>query len=279
MLTKEEAASMLSLLQDGYQARKAMNKLYAKQDKMPKMIIEIYLNYVVKPKFDIIYEDYKRKYIYNESKVEENTTLEERKGLGAVYDFIQGFDVDHDYFNLFVTSLGIHSKLYSYCVPGFGGKLRDSEVVMFDTCVDIPPAAEARRLFNLLIPLADYPFSSIENGDIFSYIDQCIILTTDLIRLQPFSDGNKRTFRALLNLLLKKIDIPPIYIEERERIEYKNALMEALEKRDYTWIIQFYYYKICDEIMALNPEESILSGDGKAKEKIYSTKNSTLEFK
>lgn len=276
MLTKEEAASLLTLLQDGYQARKSTSKLHRRDDITPKTIIEIYLNYVVKPKFDIVYEDYKNKYIYNESSVENNTTLEERKGLGVVYDFLQGFDVEHDYFNIFTTSLTIHGKLYSFCAPGFGGRLRETEVVMHDSRIEIPTANEARRLFNLLIPLANYPFSVIENGDVFNYINQCIILTTDLIRLQPFQDGNKRTFRALLNLLLKKIELPPIYIGIEERGEYKNALMEALEKRDYNWIIQFYYYKICDEIMALNPEESILSGDGKAKEKVYNTKKHVL---
>lgn len=276
MLTAEEAASLLSLLQQGYQVRKASHQLYGKDDKTPQAIIEIYLNYVLKPKFDIIYEDYKSEYIYNESKVESTETLEERKGLGAVYDYIQGFDVDHDYFNVFATSLLIHNKLYSYCAPGFGGQLRESEVILYDSNVEIPPASEARKAFNQLIPLADYPFSFLENGDVFHYINQCIILTTDLIRLQPFADGNKRTFRSLLNLLLKKIEIPPIYIEEKERKEYKKALMIALEKKDYTSIIQFYYYKICDAIMKLNPEESILSSGGKALEKVYYTKNSYL---
>lgn len=276
MLTEEEAISFLELLQDGYRKRKENDCLYSKNDNVPQTIIDIYLNYVLKPEFDIVYEDYKKKYIYNESLVESNATLEERKGLGVVYDYLQAFDVDHDSFNLFITSLGIHSRLYSFCAPGFGGHLRDSDAFLFDSRVEVPPAEEARKLFNQLIPLADYPFSVLENGDVFNYINQCIIITTDLIRLQPFADGNKRTFRALLNLLLKKISIPPVYIAVEEREEYKAALMDALEKKDYRWIIRFYYYKICDAIMELNPEKSILSGDGTAKRKVYSAKNSTL---
>ncbi len=275
MLTIEEAIQMLSQIQKEYQNRKESRTLYTKEDKIPQTIIEIYLNYVVKPEFDIIYEEYKNKYIYNESKVEENTSPEERKGLGVVYDFLQGFNFDRDYFNVFVTSLSIHSKLYSHCAPGFGGRLRDTDAMLFDSCVEVPPAEEAKRLFNQLISLTDYPFSSLENGNIFNYINECIILTTDLIRLQPFADGNKRTFRALLNLLLKKIEIPPIYIGVEEIGEYKKALLKALEQEDYEEIIRFYYYKICDAIMALNPEKSVLSPEGKAVQKIYSTKNST----
>lgn len=276
MLTRKEIIFLLKTLQDNYIKRKEVGTLYEKWDRMPYELIEIYLNYVTKPQFDIVYDDYANKYIYNESRVENNVTEEERKGLGAVYDYLQAFDINHDYFNVFVTSLTIHNKLYSYCAPGFGGKLRESEVVMFDTHVDIPSASEVRYLFNRLIPLANYPFSYLENGDVFNYINQCIILITDLIRMQPFQDGNKRTFRALLNLLLKKIEIPPIYITVEERIEYKYALIEALEKREYHRIIQFYYYKICDEIMALNPEKSVLSEDGRAYMKIYNTKNGTL---
>ncbi len=72
--------------------------------------------------------------------------------------------------------------------------------------------------------------------------------------MQPFIDGNKRTFRALLNLLLKKIKIPPINIEIEETSIYKDALLEAIIRNDYSRIINFYYYKICDAIITLDIE-------------------------
>jgi len=74
----------------------------------------------------------------------------------------------------------------------------------------------------------------------------------DLIKLQPFLDGNKRTFRALLNLLLKKVGIPPIYIKQEEREVYKRELLKAIIEADYSGIIRFYYFKIADAIVSLD---------------------------
>lgn len=84
----------------------------------------------------------------------------------------------------------------------------------------------------------------------------------DLIKVQPFADGNKRTFRALLNLLLKRINIPPIYIELDEALSYKNALFKAIKENDYSDIINFYYYKICEAIViTLDIDKSIIKID------------------
>ena len=56
----------------------------------------------------------------------------------------------------------------------------------------------------------------------------------------------------LLNLLLKKIGLPPIYIEPEEVKEYKRVLFVAIVENDYDPIIKFYYYKICDSIIELD---------------------------
>ena len=60
----------------------------------------------------------------NEARVEKNTTKEEQEGLGKIYDYIQNFNFNKDYFNVFTTSLILHQKLYSCCPnPEFGGTL------------------------------------------------------------------------------------------------------------------------------------------------------------
>ena len=46
-------------------------------------------------------------------------------------------------------------------------------------------------------------------------------------RIHPFLDGNGRTGRLLLNLLLVRLGYPPSIIYKRERTEYLNALRRA----------------------------------------------------
>lgn len=88
--------------------------------------------------------------------------------------------------------------------------------------------------------------------DILNYIEYCVKLTTDLIKYQPFKDGNKRTFRTVLNLLFKMRNIPPVYIVRSERDEYKKALFDAILNGDYRAIVGFYLFKICDSIYELD---------------------------
>jgi hypothetical protein len=227
-----------------------------------KNLISIYLTYVDKPEFYTLVDNYKNLYIFNESRVEQNASLEEQLGIGEMYDYISSFDFSKDHFNLFTTSLILHMKLYSKCAyPEFGGKLRNTTVYLNDTYHEIVDPMVAQREFNSLIPISNQIFSFLDmeaGKGYFNYIDDCVIMTTQLIEMQPFQDGNKRVFRALLNLLFKKINIPPVYIEEEESGIYKEALLAAIKNKDYDKIINFYYYKICDAIISLDINHSII---------------------
>lgn len=267
--TNKEAREFIQLMFEGYKKRKEDGRLYQKDDNVPQIIIDNYLSFVTKPSFNDLITTYKEKYILNESAVEPNMSKEERMGLADVYDFIKDFDFNKNFFNVFTTSMQIHNKLYKHCGDGtFGGHLRESTAVLQDVNIDIATPQEAKIIFNQYIAKNNY-FDKLKNDDIFGYIADCVKLNVELIKLQPFADGNKRTFRSLLNLLLKKINIPPIYIEQSEAIEYKKVLIKAMQATsldDYNDIIQFYYYKICDAIMTLDINHSKV--DGKAFNKL-----------
>jgi len=252
----DEKREFISLLFDGYKKRKLENRLYSQNDNVPKIIIQQYIELIEKPSFKDLITSYKINYIFHESRVEQNIRKEELYGLGEVYDYIQNFDFDKNKFNIFVTSLILHQRLYSHCEIGFGGNLRETNAVFSDLDIDITPPEEAKKIFNNYIIQKDNIFEKYNQGDIFGYIEDCIKLNVELIKLQPFADGNKRTFRALTNLLLKRVNIPPIYIELNERDEYKKALVKAMKNNDYNDIIQFYYYKICDSIITLDIKNS-----------------------
>lgn len=224
-----------------------------------KDLIREYCNKKDKRAYDEILYEYKCKYIYNESKVEGKITPEEQLGIAVVYDYINNFDFDKDYFNIFTTSLLIHQKLYSKCFDkSFGGTLRNTQAILNDTNIEVMSAEEAKIYFNSFIKKSDEIFLPLMEGNILKYIENCIFITTELIKAQPFIDGNKRTFRSLLNLLLKRISLPPVYISIQYRKEYKSALLKALKFSDYDELYQLYYLLIDNSIkeLALEKDDS-----------------------
>lgn len=137
-----------------------------------------------------------------------------------------------------------------------GGRFRsnDEEVRMNGLDIDVPSSIEATNFMNSFIkPENKKIFNDyFDNPDIFEYINYCIRITTSMIKNQPFVDGNKRTFRSLLNLMFKIRNIPPVYIKQSERNEYKEALYQAMKYEDYDKLYGFYYFKICDSIYELD---------------------------
>ena len=294
-----------------YDIAKKNNNLYKEDEdsQIVKHIIKLYTEQV-KPDYVSIIYNFKKKYILHESIVEQNTPTgenktnikdikrKERDGLSLVYDYIQNFDIEKDYFNIFVQSLEIHKRLYTYfdeeniknkekeyqeaiklkeeaqkeknlekyklskeklknlqtSYEKFGGNLRNSNVYLKDTDVKVPNPEIAKAYINSYLnpeKIKEYE-EVLSNADIFSYIDYCVKICAELIKYQPFQDGNKRTFRSLLNLMFKKRNLPPVYINPKERKAYKEALVEGMKTDDYKALCSFYYYKICDSINELD---------------------------
>lgn len=225
---------------------------YKNEELFLKNAINFYCKYINKKEFSEIIDSYKIMYIYNESRVEEDITPEEQIGISLMYDYINKFDFNKDKFNIFTTSLILHQILYSKCESGFGGNLREASVYLAKTDIEVVDAEYARKEFNRYISISDEIMLDMENSNLISYIEKSVILITDLIRLQPFGDGNKRTFRALLNLMLKKINLPPVYIDNEKKHEYKDALIKGMKNNDYNDLIKFYYGRIYDAIIKLD---------------------------
>lgn len=79
-----------------------------------------------------------------------------------------------------------------------------------------------------------------------------------LVSIHPFSDGNGRTLRLLMNLLLMQEGYPPAIIRKEDRLEYVNALEKGQVAQD---INDFYklIYEAVDRSLdiyleALQPE-------------------------
>jgi len=89
-------------------------------------------------------------------------------------------------------------------------------------------------------------------------------------RIQPFAAGNGRTARLLANLLLRRLDIPPIVYERPERNRYHATLADAEsdKPRPLADLIATAALRACDRLEAVNSGPSdplaplrILAGD------------------
>ena len=259
------------LVFEAYLMRKNEHRLYQRDSLIPEQIIAMYYQANKNPQFRILYNNFKRQYLYNESRIDETISDEEREGLDRVYDYIKEYDFNKPNFDIFIEAMKIHTLFFSACpYPEFGGSLRDSTAILKNEIIDVPTADEAKKYFQSFIgmKLPEVDFS--QPASIFTYINACIYITTELIRNQPFTDGNKRTFRSLLNLMFKQHNLPPVYVKTKEREEYKDALMKAIKRRDYISLNQFYYYKICDSIYDLDISEEL-----KKEEKVLVKKGSS----
>lgn len=267
MLTDEEARDYIRILFEHYNQKKQSGYVYDKYDRIPLNIISLYINFIKRKELKVIYGDYKSKFVLNESLVEPGVTEEEREGLGKVYDYISEFP-EGKTVNIFIETFKIHNLLYSCCpYPEFGASLRKDDVCLYDTPYDVIPGTEVMVEFNKYVTKN---INFAEGTNIFDYAFDCIKMTVDLIKLQPYSDGNKRTFRAILNLLLKQAGIPPIYIKKEERDVYKEELLKAICENDYSGLQMFYLYKMADSIVSLDiysQDNEKIYGDIKVKKK------------
>lgn len=278
-MSEEEARKYIELLFEGYINRKKSKKLFDDSKIIPEIIILTYYTCIKKPFFNNIYEEFKNKYIpeknfkerylYNENKLEDVHSKEEQQGLRLVYDYIQQKD-NFDDISIYTLS-DIHQILYSKApYPEFGGRYRNDERYLPNSGIDVVSPSlivhEMNRLrdeTNKLIEKGKGLGENNEPQNLITYIDKCIELKCKLIKIHPFGDGNGRSIRAFTNILFRLANIPPIYIENKERDKYGIAMQAAIGANDMSKIKQFYYYKICDSIISLDINLNYLNDDNK----------------
>lgn len=267
-LNEEEAREYIELLFEGYINRKKEKRLFEDSTQIPAIIILTYYTCIKKPFFNNIYEEFKNKYIseknfkerylYNENKLEDVHSKEEQQGLRLVYDYIQQKD-NFDDVSIYTLS-DIHQILYSKApYPEFGGRYRTDERYLPNSGIDvISPSLIVHEMNILRYKINELIIEGKRLGkendpqNLLTYINKCIELKCKLIKIHPFGDGNGRSIRAFINLLFRMANIPPIYIENKERDKYGVAMQLAVGDNDLTKIKQFYYYKICDSIISLD---------------------------
>ena len=237
-------------------------------DNTPINLIKTYFLYMDHMPFDKIADNYRRKYVLNENKLESVHNHSEREGLRLVFDYVLS-DEWKNFLNIYVI-LNIHTILYSKVPhPEYGGKFRTANAYIAKSDIKTSDFTEISKDIAQLYPIYDQLLKDAKellndkkkNEDLLlPYIDKAIELKCRLVEIHPFPDGNGRTCRALLNILFRSIGLPPIYIKNSEKEEYINAMDKAIREKDLSKIKKFYYYKICDSIYDLDVSERKTNG-------------------
>lgn len=261
-----------------YKNTKDSNDKYNSYDNIPQNLIKLYYSEDTNhSSFSSIIESFKEKYIKQESLLEGVHTIEEINGLGEVYDYIRS-DEWQKCANIYII-LVINSKLFSLTpYPEYGGQFRNNNCFIGESDVQTTPYFEipqkVQTLWQEFDSLMKFGLElnnnkeNISENEIIEYINDCLKLKCKLIEIHPFSDGNGRTMRALVNLLFKIAGLPPVYVKRSERKKYIEAMEKAIVEKEYNVISKFYYYKICDSIIELDISQRRKKGTPKTKEKI-----------
>jgi len=123
----------------------------------------------------------------------------------------------------------LHKRLFSKLSDKYGeergGRFRTGEVRLQGVNIKTADPREIRGLmenvaWKILDALKKNAEGKLSNSEYIERINACIY---EMIRMQPFSDGNKRTARLLSNLLYQEKGIPFVLLSIKEWDNYVDA--------------------------------------------------------
>lgn len=161
----------------------------------------------------------------------------------------------------FKKSTFLHSLLFKYVpFPDDNGKYRNETALLERGTIQPVPYYEINDKIENLEKELQFFMSNKDKYNVGEYIEQVAYFIYKFIVIHPFRDGNGRISRALLNWMLGKRDIPPIYVDAECKKEYYDALSEIdlhenpipfimfIEKRIIHTMIELNRYLFVDDI-------------------------------
>ncbi len=186
-----------------------------------------------------ILKDYVIEFAYNTASIEGNTiNLEEarnllnegitpkNKTLREIYDLQNTEKAFFDIINLkdkinHDLIIDIHDKLLENIDNRTGYRTTDVRVVRSN--FDATPGKYVKTDMNLLLKWFN------ENNGKINPLVLAIVFHHKFEKIHPFSDGNGRTGRMIMNYILMKNNLPPTIIHKKSREEYLEHMREADE--------------------------------------------------
>ena len=189
---------------------------------------------------------------YSKYSNEQNQNIVEIAGLSIAYDY--AFDNYMDTISI-ETVKDINKHLFSAApYPEFAGQYRDNNTLVigakFETvdCWDI--YEEMAELDNEIQSL----INKTDELTISEYILEALKIHHKLTVIHPFRDGNGRSSRVLLNMMLLRKGVSPTFFTESEKDAYKEALGVADKKNNYDDLLNVLYRSILRSNYELSPK-------------------------
>ena len=179
----------------------------------------------------------------------------EAKNLSHALDFMEGIAVSKDRPIVLSDLRQIHALILKDIQDEYAGKYRDREVKIAGSEYEPP---EAHLISQQMDDLGTYikKVTSPDSPDADLPILCAAVAHAWLAQIHPFIDGNGRTARILMNLILMRRGYPICIITRDDRLRYYDALEES-QAGDLTPLIELVYE---------NVEESLEEWEKAAKE-------------
>ena len=111
-----------------------------------------------------------------------------------------------------------HKQLFNETDPEIAGKIRNHPVAIARSKVELPLPAELDTL------LHEFFIWYTKNKDKLNPVILAALVHLKFVTIHPFSDGNGRISRLMMNFVLNKNSCPMLNIEYSNRTAYYNAL-------------------------------------------------------
>lgn len=129
--------------------------------------------------------------------------------------------VNHNYTLRSVDILYLHGLVMQSVEEDFAGRLRNGGVRISGTNFTPPNANKVSGLIDELVDFVN------KNPQKLNVIELATIFHHKFVWIHPFFDGNGRTVRLAMNLLLMRNGFPPAIILKNDRKKYYEALNQA----------------------------------------------------
>ncbi len=170
---------------------------------------------------------------------------QEARNLSAVLDYAHSIGSDN---SIPVTQNEIR-RIHSLLLRGIqadAGTYRTTEIKVTGSRYAPPEAFQAQQFMTALsdfVKQAANPDDTPDDLPVFS----AAVAHVWLAQIHPFSDGNGRTARALMNLLLMRRGYPPCIITEEDRPRYIDSLEHSWEGGNLTPFIELMIENVVEQ--------------------------------
>jgi Fic family protein len=143
--------------------------------------------------------------------------------------------LDHDKNMNFQTILKWHKNLMQNTHEDIAGKIRNHDVAIAQSKFKPPMHLDLNTL------LKEFFDWYIKNKKDIHPVELAALVHLKFVTIHPFSDGNGRISRLMMNFILKDNNFPLLDIEYTKRTSYYNALERSQVKENSNIFVQWFF--------------------------------------